>query len=582
LEDLYYAANIGESQAASLLATAYMSQNVCNIPLWSYTSYVAWRKELAGVVNMKGVGTVNDWTFLNAWRVKTTNPLRFACVSSWDILNVMYSQWYFEYALLDRVYNGFIAVNPYDLAADIPWAAQDWEIGTWIDPRTGSEKQKVKYYLRPDNGAATPGPVGVGGNFSGYFDANDYEFTCWYNYAFDDDWQWSSFMDINHIKLIDGSTAEVYFDDISMWFVYAPIYPLLGPSTVLTDMLCDNATATFTGSDLEEGLPGYFEYAFTADQVVHVISATVNGNPIVEDVDFYIRAGYDTFTHNIFVPMVAFAPSDVISITYNYPIADGAGGSYVGGNLGYDWTDTMYAYGYMYPVSISGTSAALNRNPYFQMETIPKGEIDFRWNYIAGAKPRQGYFKIDILDVVKCTGSYCTRGDGAYNAVYLPGADLDDTDVCHIGILDLVTITGKYANTFGKQPLTTVGVVGGNTTIAAAESYIVAQHVGYVDQTGSGYESYKGIWIPRALANDPGEWAGGVFTQLQGRPWVVQYRIGMLTRVDGSTGTSGTAGTGAGHVLIEGTLSGGTVMGRAMIDFTMADGHIEHVYLMIW
>jgi hypothetical protein len=193
-----------------------------------------------------------------------------------------------------------------------------------------------------------------------------------------------------------------------------------------------------------------------------VINATVNDVPMQEGVDFYIRAGYDTFTHNIFVPIVSFAPGDVISITYNYPIADGAGGNYVGGNLGYDWTDTMFAYGYMYPVSISETSAALNRNPYFFMETIPKGEIDFRWNYIAGAKPRQGFFKIDILDVVKCTGAYCTRGDGVYNAVYLPGADLDDTDVCHIGILDLVTITGKYALTFGRPPTHSFTVVCGS------------------------------------------------------------------------------------------------------------------------
>jgi hypothetical protein len=388
-------------------------------------------------------------------------------------------------------------------------------------------------------------------------------------------------MDINHIEIVDCTTVTVYFDDISMWFVYAPVYPLLGPDNYLTELLCDQGTATFTGADLVESPPGYFEYAFTPDQVVHVINATVNDVPMQEGVDFYIRAGYDTFTHNIFVPIASFAPGDVISITYNYPIADGAGGNYVGGNLGYDWTDTMHAYGYMYPVSISETSAALNRNPYFFMETIPKGEIDFRWNYIAGAKPRQGFFKIDILDVVKCTGAYCTRGDGVFNAVYLPGADLDDTDVCHIGILDLVTITGKYALTFGKQPLTTVGVVGGTTTITAAESEIHAQHVGYVDQTGSGYESYKGLWAPRASATSP-KWANATFAQLKGRPWVVVYRIGMLTRVDGNTGTSGTAGTGLTSVFIEVQLTGGAVMGRAMIDFTMADGHIEHVYLMIW
>jgi hypothetical protein len=374
----------------------------------------------------------------------------------------MYSQWYFEYALLDRVYDGLIAVNPYDLAADIPWAAKDWEVGTWIDPSTGAEKTKVSYWLRENIGGAGPG----NGNFTGFYTVKDYEFTCWYNYAFDDDWQWSSFMDINHIIIpADGcNRVDVYFDDVSMWFVYAPVYPLLGPVLPMEDMLCALNTQVFTGADLVEGPPGYYEYEFTPDQVVEVVNATVNGVRMQDGVDFYIRAGYDTFMHNRFVPLRAFAPGDVISITYYYPQPGGAGGTYIGGNLGYDWTDTMFAYGYMYPVSISTTSAALNKNPYFHMETIPKGEIDFRWNYVAGAKPRDGFFKIDILDVVKCTGSYCTRGDGVYNAVYLPGADLDDTDVCHIGILDLVTITGKYANTFGRQPTSVLGAAGGTTS----------------------------------------------------------------------------------------------------------------------
>jgi hypothetical protein len=359
----------------------------------------------------------------------------------------MYSQWYFEYALLDRVYDGLIAVNPYDLAADIPWAAQDWEVGTWLDPRTGTEKTAVTYWLRQNSGCAEP----VNGTLVDQFDSRDYIFTCWYNYAFDDDWQWISFMDINHIEIGENNTVKVYFDDVSMWFVYAPVYPLLGPKPILEDLLCEVASASFTGADLVESPPGYFEYQFTADQVVQVINATVNGEGMWEDGQFYIRAGYDTFCHNVFVNLTSFAPTDVITIYYTKPIVGGAGGTYLGGNLGCDWTDTMYAYGYMYPVSISSTSAALNRNPYFHMETVPKGEIDFRWNYVTGSKPRDGFFKIDILDVVKCTGAYCTRGDGVYNTVYLPGADLDDSDVCHIGILDLVTITGKYALTFGRK-----------------------------------------------------------------------------------------------------------------------------------
>jgi len=446
VRDIYYAANIADAQTASKLATKYIVENNVVRGLWSATSYVAWRKELAGVVNMKGVGSVNDWTFMNAWRTKTSNPLRFATVSGWTILNVMYAQWYFEYALLDRVYSGLINVNPYDLASDIPWGAQDWEVGTWVDPRDGNEKQAITYYLNKAQGCAAP----VTGNLSGLFTAKDYVFTCWYNYAYDDDWQWSSFMDINHIETINDFTVKVYFDDVSMWFIYAPIYPLLGPAGYLEEKLCTPGVASFTGADLVEAPPDYFEYQFNpTDKVVQIISATCNGAPIYEGLDFYIRAGYDVFTHNVFVPMRPFEPGDVIVINYYAAIPNGAGGTYIGGNLGYDWTDTMYAYGYMYPVSISSTSAALNKNPFFFLETIPKGEIDFRWNWVAGAKPRDGYFKIDILDVVKCTGAYSTRGDGMYNALYLAGADLDDTDLCHIGILDLVTITGKYAMQWG-------------------------------------------------------------------------------------------------------------------------------------
>ncbi len=456
LEDLYYAANVGDAQAASKAATVYHVTNVVNIPLWSFTSFVAWRKELAGVVNMKGVGTVNDYTFLNAWRVKTTEPLRFACVSSWDILNVMYSQWYFEYALLDRVYNGLINANPYDLAIDLPWGAQDWEVGTWTDPRTGTDKTTVTYWLNKGQGCAGP----ENGTFSGNFSAIDYMFSCWYNYAYDDDWQWSSFMDINHIErdyfpngtLHDPFKVKVYFDDVSMWFVYAPIYPMMGPANILRPLLCSEGSTSFTGADLVESPPGYFEYGFTADKVVLVKYATKNGANMTEGVDYYIRAGYDTFTHNVFVPMTAFAPGDQIFIKYYYAIYDGAGGLYIGGNLGYDWEDTMYAYGYAYPLSISGTNAALNKNPYYFMEMVPKGEIDFRYYFKAGTKPRSGNYKIDILDVVKCTGAYSTKGDQAFNELYLAGADIDDNDLCHIGILDLVTITGKYANTWGKPP----------------------------------------------------------------------------------------------------------------------------------
>jgi hypothetical protein len=452
LHDIYYAATIEDAQKASRDYTYWHVKDCINIPLWSYTNYVAWRKTLAGVVNEKGYGTVNDYTFLNAYRTDAPGaPIRMGCVSGWDRLNILYSQWYFEYALLDRVYTGLISANPYDLAVDIPWAAQDWQVGTWVDPRDGLTKTVVTYWLRKDVGCASP----VNGSSTGNFKYDDYEFTVWYNYAFDDSWQWSSFMDIHHLEKVNDYTIKVYFDDVSMWFVYAPTYPLLGPKEKLAPLLTEQETVTFYGENLTNPVgaaSSYFEYQFTNNQTVQILSATRNGNPITEGVDFYIRAGYDVFCHNVFVNLTSFAPTDVITITYLKPIAGGAGGTYMGGNLGYSWEDTMYSYGTYYPISISATSASLNKNPYFFLETPLLGEIDWRWYWQGTTKPRSGYFKVDILDVVKVTGAYCSRGDGAFNPIYLAGADIDGSDLGHIGILDLVSITGKYAQTFGTPP----------------------------------------------------------------------------------------------------------------------------------
>jgi hypothetical protein len=221
---------------------------------------------------------------------------------------------------------------------------------------------------------------------------------------------------------------------------------------------------------------------------VHVINATKNGSPIQDGVDFYIRAGYDVNpVHCIFVPLTAFAPTDSITIFYTFAPVTGAGGLYVGGDLGFDWTDTMFSYSTHYPVAISTGGAALNRNPYFFLSDIPLGEIDYRWTSTPGT-PKGGYYKIDILDVVKCTGAYSARGDGLYNSLYFPGADLDSSDLCHVGILDLVSITGKYANTFGTPAADTLAANDADantasatwTNLAGATSYsvIISRNLG--------------------------------------------------------------------------------------------------------
>ena len=460
LEDIWYAANFNDAQLASKNYTYQHIIHCKNIPLWSTTSYCVWRKELVGIVNMRGYGPVNKYTLLNAYRATNPSaPIRIGVPNSWDRLNPLYSEWIYEHTLLDTVCPSLINVNPYDLAMDIPWVAQDWEVGTWIDPRDGLTKSTVTYWLRKDVGCAAP----VTGDFAGFFDAEDYEFSAWYTYQHDDSWEWRNFMDVNHLEIIDCNTVKVYFDDQSMWFLYAPTHPLLGPKQIMVELLCDPTCVTFSGTDLVEDPTGYFEYKMPGPNVVQVINATCNGIPIEEGVDFYIRAGYDTFCHNVFVPLRPFLPMDVITICYYTGIPYGGAGTYLGGVLGYTYAETMYSYGTHYPISIAAGGAALNKNPFFFLETPLLGEIDWRWTWEGTVKPRGGYFSITILDVVKCTGSYCARGDGAFNPVYIPGADIDSSDLCHVGILDLVTITGKYALRFGHPPSATFGLVGGSS-----------------------------------------------------------------------------------------------------------------------
>ena len=130
---------------------------------------------------------------------------------------------------------------------------------------------------------------------------------------------------------------------------------------------------------------------------------------------------------------------------------------------GLDWTQTWYNYGPFYPISITpgvGGSVSFNKNPYYWMPTPPLGETDWRWIWetpggIPGpSNPGRdgGHFKIEIYDVVKATASYCHFGSGPYDPKYFPGGDLDASDIGHVGIYDVVSITGKYATEWGAPP----------------------------------------------------------------------------------------------------------------------------------
>lgn len=440
---IWYTPDIPTAQTNSQLFCRLHEQYAINIPLWSYSSYWAYRKTLVGVVNANGGGIENAYTFLNAYRVDG-GPIRFGTVSGPSRLNILYSQWYFEYALLDRIYTGGMSVQPYNLAVDQPWVFQDWVASTWIDPQDGYEKTVVTYYIRKDVGIVAPET----GTFVRNWDAEDFEFTVWYNYAFSDSWQWGSFMDVKYTKITDvngdgWNEFQVYFDDQSYWFYAAPTYPLLTKDELL-DLVCGTTTESWAQT-------GTTPYLLT-NNVVQVVSATLDGSPIYEGVDFIIKAGYDLNSHIEFYPLRDL--TGTVSITYWYADIP-ATGFYL---AGLPWQQTMYSLGTHYPVSMTtdppgiGDTIVLKKNPAFFLETPLLGEIDWAWEWVGTTAPRSGRYAIRIFDVVRATGAYSTKGDGLYNPVWFPGADLDSSDLCHIGIFDVVSIVGKFGKTYGTPP----------------------------------------------------------------------------------------------------------------------------------
>jgi hypothetical protein len=98
-----------------------------------------------------------------------------------------------------------------------------------------------------------------------------------------------------------------------------------------------------------------------------------------------------------------------------------------------------------------GDTIVLKKNPAFFLPTPLLGEIDWAWEW-TGTTPRKGRYAIRIYDVVYATAAYSVRGDGLYNTKWFPGADLDNSDLCHIGIFDVVSIVGKFGQTYGTPP----------------------------------------------------------------------------------------------------------------------------------
>ena len=427
VERFFYPESLEDARHAAKLATAYWTEQCINVPLFSSKSYWAYSNKVLGLVHMEGVGIENGFSFMNAYK-EDGSAIRFGPKSAPQSMNPQFATWYYTYQNIDRIYSyAGVSGQPFDPSAAQAGWLQDWEMGIWNDG--GENKTMQTDWVRSDNYFAEP----ITGNRLSRVNASDYFFSVWYTYADSTAWRYNDVQDIHHIEIHDDYSWTVYFDVESYWS-YLRASPMLFPVDVwLRDPLALEGVEHFSGfsGPGPVGLSG---------SPVWINEVTVDGAPLAFGADCnIIRGNLEILT----------AVSGDLSVDY-WKYGDPSG--FTPGDL--PWNETLAGSGMYYMTSFTpgtGGGAAFKRNPYYWMETPPLGEIDFVWNFQAGPKPRDGYYEVDIYDVVVAAGAYGTTSTGEPSAKFVSAADVAPPGG-KIDIYDIVTLSGVYGTKWGRPP----------------------------------------------------------------------------------------------------------------------------------
>jgi hypothetical protein len=132
----------------AFLAQEIMMNDAALIPVWYFIGYKSYLSNWRGVINQIGFGTNSWWTFLNAYKVghEGCDTIRYGWAGDLLSLNVITAQWLWDWECMNKIYDGLISVNPYDMSQDRAYLAKSWEISDW----DGGTKTMITFHLRED------------------------------------------------------------------------------------------------------------------------------------------------------------------------------------------------------------------------------------------------------------------------------------------------------------------------------------------------------------------------------------------------------------------------------------------------
>ena len=237
LEDIAYATTLEDAATATQNAQKRgwnapddPTPGICaHLPLWATSGYTAYRRPMAYAVNGAAQGTTNFWTMLASYNTTDFygNTIRWGFKSDVGKLNPLYSNWVWDSYVLGQIFDGTLAVNPYNLANDMTWVPSDFETSTYVhENETLGECSKVTMTIRDGMTWHDGTPV----------TAEDVKFTYDYIANYSDCWLYSAVADIVNTTVV-GNEVTILFDVLTVWALHWSMGVYLLPKHIYEGIL---------------------------------------------------------------------------------------------------------------------------------------------------------------------------------------------------------------------------------------------------------------------------------------------------------------------------------------------------------
>jgi ABC-type transport system substrate-binding protein len=162
-EKLLYATTMEEAFEACLMCQWIIARDVASIPtcaLWGYwahrTNYGTHAGEEVyeglkweGFVNELGASFPSFWTYLNVHPqgFAKGGTLRQGLLVDIEKFNPVHAEWFYDWLILQQIYEPLITNHPYDVTEKIPWLCSNWTAGTW--ELEGENCTRLRFKLLP-------------------------------------------------------------------------------------------------------------------------------------------------------------------------------------------------------------------------------------------------------------------------------------------------------------------------------------------------------------------------------------------------------------------------------------------------